>query len=220
VNAGISLVIGFLIERYKRINFVQREGLLAARKRIEQMSSMKSKLISIISHDLKSPLNNLKGLLHLQDTGLMTAQESMIHFAKVGKSVDGLFHLLQNLVHWSKSQLEGFKPEFKNIEVGEIVKDVLFSIESLSAEKNITILNKVDKIIYFFGDREMMKLIIRNILGNSIKFSHPGSTIEITALIDTNRCIVSIHDHGIGMSPQEIQSLFSIKKNPKYCTQK
>jgi signal transduction histidine kinase len=219
VNVGISLLIGYLIERYKRLNFVQREELVTIRGEMEEMNSMKSKLISIISHDLKSPLNNLKSLLNLNERGLLTPDELKQNFSRVGKSVDGISYLLQNLVRWSKSQHQGFKPELEKIEVRKSVDDVLYSTESISAEKNIQIHNKVEENIFFLVDREMIKLVIRNILTNSIKFSHPNSSITITSKNIGDKCTVAIQDSGIGMTQEEMENLFYVKKSSRPGTQ-
>ena len=219
VNQIISMVIGFLIERYKRLNFVQREELVTARKKMGEMNSMKSKLISILSHDLNSPLNTLRGLLNLNERGMLTPEELKENCGKVGKSVDGILYLLQNLLRWSKSQLQGFKPEPEKIEARKVADDVFYSLESLSAEKNIKLLNKVDENIIFLVDREMIKLVVRNILTNSIKFSHPDSSIVIASKNNTTHCTLSIQDSGVGMTQEEMENLFSVKKLSKPGTQ-
>lgn len=212
VNLAISLMIGFLIERYKRINFVQR-------KEIEELNSVKSKLLAILSHDLNSPLNSLKGLLHLNARGLLTQEEVNQNFEKVGRSVDGVSFLLQNLLRWAETQLQGFKPELEKIEAKKIIDDVLYSLESISTEKNIKLSNKVNENIFFFVDGEMIKLVIRNILTNSVKFSHPDSSVEIASKNNTTHCTISIQDSGVGMSQEEVDNLFSLKKLSKPGTQ-
>ena len=118
-------------------------------------------------------------------------------------------------MRWSKSQLQGFKPEPEKIEARKVADDVFYSLESLSAEKNIKLLNKVDENIIFLVDREMIKLVVRNILTNSIKFSHPDSSIVIASKNNTTHCTLSIQDSGVGMTQEEMENLFSVKKLSK-----
>lgn len=212
VNLVFSLLIGYLIERYKRINFIQT-------KEIETLSTVKSKLISILSHDLNSPLNSLNGLLYLNEKSLLTQQELNQNFGKVRRSVDSVSFLLQNLLRWSKTQLQGFKPKTEKLEVKKIIEDVLYSLESISEDKGIRFLNKVDEKIIVYSDSEMVKLVVRNILSNSIKFSHLDSTIEIAARNDSVHCTLSIKDSGVGMTQEEADNLFSFERESKRGTQ-
>jgi signal transduction histidine kinase len=213
VNVGISIVIGFLIERYKRLNFTQREELLKARKEIEEINSMKSKLISILSHDLNSPLNNLRGLIHLNEKNLISHEEFSTYLEKVGKSIDSISFLLMNLVRWSKSQFQGFQSVLENIEVKKIVNEVLTSVNS--TEKNIRI--EIDMLEKQFvkADREMFKLAVRNIISNSIKFSQPGSSIKIDFNENETHGTLTISDNGTGMPKAELENLFSLRIKSK-----
>jgi signal transduction histidine kinase len=96
------------------------------------------------------------------------------------------------------------------------VDDVIYSIESISSEKNIKLLNKVEPNLNVYGDVDMLKLVLRNILTNSIKFSCLNSSIEITSSINSSQYILAIKDNGIGMTPEDLNALFLFKnyQNP------
>jgi signal transduction histidine kinase len=87
LNIFISLLIGYLIERYKRLNFIQK-------KEIKELSAIKTKLISILSHDINSPLNNLNGLLFLNENNELTLEKLHENFGKVRKAIDNVSFLL------------------------------------------------------------------------------------------------------------------------------
>jgi signal transduction histidine kinase len=219
VNMAISIVIGFLIERYKRLNYNQREELIVARKKIEQMNATKSKLISIISHDLKSPLNNLKGLLHLHDHNIIKRDELEQHLGKVSRSVDGMSFLLENLLRWSKTQFQKFEPTIEKLSAKEIVREVIYSLQSSASEKGITLQTTIDNE-HFLADREMVKLVIRNLLTNSIKFSYSESFIHVEATQYPTICTLSIKDSGTGMSADDLENIFNMKNQSTPGTQK
>lgn len=212
LNIFISLFIGYLIERYKRLNFIQK-------KEIEELSTIKTKLISILSHDLNSPLNNLNGLLYLNENNELTQEELSKYFGKVRKAIDSVSFLMQNLLRWSRTQLQGFVPNIEKIDAKKTVEDVLYTLENIAAEKTIILHNNVDQNHLFYADEEMVKLVLRNILTNSIKFSFTNSTITITSCASDTRCTISIKDSGVGIIKNDLEALFSFKKQSKPGTQ-
>jgi signal transduction histidine kinase len=212
VNASISMLIGYLIERYKRLNFVQREKLLAARKEIEEMSVLKTKLISVMSHDLGTPLNGLKGLLQLKDENLVTAQEFDSHWARVRKSIDTISFMLQNLVKWSRTQMEGVNPSLESLNIKRIITEVIELVSDLAQAKRITITNQVQGAIHLNLDKEVLKLVARNFLTNGIKFSPTDSSLVVSSQVENGHCTISFQDYGKGIKPQELGKVFSLQK--------
>ncbi len=219
VNATISLLIAFLIERYKRLNFVQREELVNARRKIEELNNLKTRLISVLSHDLSSPLNSLKGLLQLKKDNLLSAQELDHHSEKVKKSLENALDMLQNLVRWSSTQLEGFKSIKEKIDLQKTIAEVIESVEITASMKKITILNQIKNTGQLILDPEILKLVARNFLTNSIKFSHPGSFVVITSNVQADSFTLSVQDTGIGMSQEDLKKLFVPKKLSRMGTQ-
>lgn len=219
VNATISLLIAFLIERYKRLNFVQREELVNARRKIEELNNLKTRLISVLSHDLSSPLNSLQGLLQLKKHNLLSAQELDHHSEKVKKSIENVLDMLQNLVRWSSTQLEGFKSIKEKIDLQKTIAEVIESVEITASMKNITILNQIKNTDQLILDPEILKLVTRNFITNSIKFSHPGAFVVITSNVQADSFTLSVQDTGIGMSQEDLKKLFVPKKLSRMGTQ-
>jgi signal transduction histidine kinase len=212
VNASISLLIGFLIERYKRLNFVQREELLAARKEIEEMSVLKTKLISVMSHDLGTPLNGLRGLLQLKDENMVTVQEFDAHWARVRKSIDTISFMLQNLVKWSRTQIGGVNPSLESLNIKQIITEAIESVSDLAQAKRITITNQVQSTLHLYLDKEVLKLVARNFLTNGIKFSPADSALLVSSRVEDGRCTISFRDYGKGIKHQELGKVFSLQK--------
>jgi len=122
INALISVMIGFLIERYKRSNFKQR-------KKIESLNNFKTKLISVLSHDLKSPIDNLRSLLYLKESNALRPEEMDHYTVTVRKSLENATAMLHNLVKWSGTQLNGFKLNRETLHVSRIVSEVIGLVE-------------------------------------------------------------------------------------------
>jgi signal transduction histidine kinase len=189
----VSLLISYMWEWYKRVNFLQQMQL--------------NSLINIFSHDMVSPLNSLLGLISLHDSNLLKQEEYNTHIQLVKKSISNNILLIQNLVKWSKSQLDGFKPKFEPILLSEIITESIALLQHAADEKNIQF-NTQATDVTCYADLEMVKLIIRNTLSNALKFSHPASTITILAKKENNTIFLSIHDTGVGMEQAEMDKLF------------
>lgn len=212
LNILISLLIGFLFERYKRQHFMQRVELLQAQSKIEALDNLKTKLISVLSHDLSSPLNNLRGLMQLKDDGAITEEGFSQYSSKVRKSMENVMDMMQNLVHWSTSQLNGIKPSQNQIDIKQTINEIIEIQENAIKSKNLKVLNLAENNPNLLLDREILKIVIRNFLTNSIKFSEAGSQITISSETKAHTYTLSVQDTGIGMTPEEIANLFQTKK--------
>ena len=196
----ISLLIGFLWERNKRVLFLQHM----------QMNS----LLRIFSHDLISPFNSLLGLLNLKEKKEISADQFDQHIELIRKGTSSNLLLLQNLVKWSKSQMEGFKPEFSRVNLHASILEAVEVLRNVAVEKNVK-LNYKEGDFFCNADEEMIKLIIRNTLSNAIKFSRDNGKVEISTSGSDGFVLIEVKDEGVGMSQDEINSLFHTGVMPK-----
>jgi signal transduction histidine kinase len=192
----ISLLIGFVWDRHKRSVFLQHS----------QMNS----LLSIFSHDMVTPFNSLSGLLGLYENQALSQADFNAHINSIKKANASNLLLLQNLVKWSKSQMEGFKPNLEMVNLHDIITDAVALLQSAAQEKQVEIRYQPTDS-YCLLDQEMVKLAIRNTLSNGIKFSNPGGVIEIVSLRNQDSVVLHIKDNGVGMTKGEMDSLFGME---------
>jgi signal transduction histidine kinase len=197
ISLNVGLLIGFVWERHKRINFLKQTQL--------------NNLLNIFSHDMVSPLNSLLSLMSLNDRQLLEKAEFDSHVESIKKTTTSNVLLLQNLVKWSKSQMDGFVPKAETIEVKQVVEEAVNLLQNAASEKNITIHNRTTPGDMCVADSEMTKLILRNTLSNAIKFSHPNGGIEVYSKRDNGFTVLSIKDDGVGMSGEEMDRLFTMQ---------
>lgn len=197
ISLSIGLLIGFVWERHKRINFLKQSQL--------------NNLINIFSHDMVSPLNSLLSLLNLNDRHLLEKGELEMHIESIKKTTTNNILLLQNLVKWSKSQMDGFAPKAESFAVSAFVDETINLLQHVAIEKNITIHNRTIKSHSCVADPEMTKLILRNTISNAIKFSHPSGVVEIYSKPENGFVMLTIKDGGVGMTHEEIDQLFTMK---------
>lgn len=180
---------------------------------LRELNRLKDKLLSMISHDLRNPLASLDSFMNLlinhQDK--LSAQEQTTLAQKAKQSLANLNQLLSNLLLWSRSQMNQVSFSPKLLDIQSIIEENI-KLESLDAQlKNIKITSKVEPNLQFYGDAEMLDFIVRNLLGNAIKFSNRNSDVILNFYKQNNTFLLEIIDFGVGMSPEQIQKVFTQK---------
>ncbi|WP_159476514.1 sensor histidine kinase KdpD [Dyadobacter sp. 3J3] len=185
---------------------------------LESLSAEKSKLISIIAHDLRSPLSSIQSYLELLSSyGLEEKEKTDIEKDLLHATKDTLA-LLTKLLAWSKSQLHGVAayPEYLN--VIDLLSETLDFEKTVASAKDILLDYSFDPDLTIFADKDMMQLIVRNFVGNAIKFTHKGGAITLNAKTGPDNCIIVIKDTGIGIPLERQPDLFSLKAESTFGT--
>lgn len=177
---------------------------------LEKLNKVKNKFFSIVSHDLRSPLINLKMLFELYRRGDLSEKELNELLAKLEDTIYTTATFLDNLLEWSKSQLEGMTVKPAMVVIDQIVKNNIKLMESSIKTKSLQIENKITSDIAVFADPDMINTVIRNLLSNAIKFCNVGDQIIFDAKLDQDQVVCSISDTGPGISDKDRANLFNL----------
>jgi signal transduction histidine kinase len=208
-----------LLQDQNRTIQVQNEELQATNERLKesevyllQLNGTKDKFFSIISHDLKSPLNSLTGFLQILDMQVDAFSPSELReFAKgMNKSVKSLLELLDNLLLWSRTQTNTIEFSPLELSLSEIVDGNINLLQAVAQNKAISLLSEVNPGLRVYADRNMLNSVLRNLISNAIKFTPSNGRILIRAQERNDQVEVSVIDNGIGMSEQTISQLFRL----------
>lgn len=196
--------------RRKRINLLLLEHQEEIKKRsaeLEQLNQVKDKFFSIISHDLRSPMNALSGTLDLLEQKNITPQE----FSELTQSLRIQFNhtrtLINNLLDWTLLQMEKLRIQPEKVYLRPKVEESFEALRGLYP-KNIVMENNVPESVAGFGDPNILTLVLRNLILNSMKFTEAGGTIRVRALENGKDITVSVADNGIGIKPEVREMLF------------
>ncbi len=191
-----------LIENLNQLKFYSEE--------LKESNTTKDKLISVIAHDLRSPLASLINVTKLftEDFDLMSQEEIKSIMISLNKETELTFESLNNLLLWSKTQRKKLEPVLKTINLHELVEKSFLPIRSLCKQKRIEFTNNIAANIDICADTSMMQSVIKNLILNSIKFTKEEGHISASATISGNKVIVEIQDNGIGMKPEILEKLF------------
>ena len=179
---------------------------------LENLNSTKDKLLSVISHDLRAPISQIKSLLHLLHEKVISQEEFLAITHKFYTQVDSLSDNLENLLHWAYSQMRGANVQKQALAVADYVQQISYLYESALAQKEIALTWNVPKELRIYADKEHLKVALRNVIGNAIKFSPKGSEITIIAGEKGKEVFIAISDKGLGMTKAQLEHLFSEEK--------
>jgi signal transduction histidine kinase len=216
---GLGLIIGVLVvymyltkrrsnKVLQAVNHTVQEQNLS----LQELNATKDKFFSIISHDLKGPLNSLSsfsGLL-INHADSLSKEEITMLAKDLDKNLKNLFALLENLLEWSRSQTGNivFTPEVFDLNnLLEINKDLL---AAQAQNKKITIANHSQQKINIHAHKHSVNTVIRNLVSNAIKFTPEGGKINIGTKVHGEHVVVTIADTGVGMSKEVQDKLFRI----------
>lgn len=189
----------------------KNDELIESEAKLKDALNTKDKFFSIIAHDLKSPLSSVMNLLQLIDSDFESFETEELKeiIQELSTSTKNVFSLLDNLLHWARSQTGKINYTPLNISVPLIVDQVSSVFTSLLQDKKINLKKNVDNY-EIFADTQMVNTILRNLISNAIKFTPENGTIEVIATDNGEFVKFEVKDSGIGMSEEVINKLFRI----------
>ncbi len=197
----------------------QSTKLLKQNEELIELNKTKNKFFSIIAHDLKSPFNNIIGFSSLLLRNKNNYSESKRNqFTKlIANSAQNAFTLLENLLEWSRAQtghIEFFPSSFN---IATISNEIVDLYANEAQRKHITLQSEINKEQTIFGDSNMIRSILRNLISNALKFTNSSGTVSIQYFENEEYAGFSVQDSGIGMNSQEIEKIQ--QSNQIYSTQ-
>lgn len=192
----------------------QNKALDIANEKLAVANQNKAKLFGIFSHDLRSPISKIAQYLTLQkaDPNLFDTQQKEAYNTKLINATSNLLETMEDLLLWSKSQMEYFSPEIVATNLHQIIQSESILHRELAEEKGIEIANQVGTNFNPPTDENCMRIIVRNLLSNAIKYSSNQSTIRVYEednklfITNTHSNIVSIDELNYALLHPNIKS--------------
>ncbi len=210
-TTGISFYGRNITEKY-----LAEQRLVQSEKRLAELNAAKDRVFSIISHDLRSPFNNIIGLSEVieglaEEQGNQTVKEYASSILRVSKNT---FVVLENLLHWSRVQSGKYKLHTDVVKLSEIVANELEFQQYRVEQKLIKITNQVDASHAVVADAQSVAVIVRNLVSNAIKFSYSEGEIVLKSELEKDNVYFAVQDFGCGISIEDQKALFQLDKHP------
>ncbi len=190
-------------------------ALVESQKKLKELNDTKNMLFSIIGHDLRGPIGNLKSFIELiiDQPDYDDTQQLKRTLQVLLSSTTTTFELLENLLLWAKSQQNEvvFLPE--NFDLHQIVEMNMALVSGMAKNKDITIQNQIPVEKFIHADKNMIMTVIRNLITNAIKFTERGKNIYLSLIENSSSITISIKDEGVGIAPNVSNMLFNSKEH-------
>lgn len=199
------------IIKLQDVTFLRREAVKAKLQadELEKLNQLKDKIFSIIAHDIRGPLVNLSEVLKMISNDTISMQEIKEIAPTLGKDIIYTTDLLENILHWSRSQLKGYGIKKSVFDIRNLIlNEVNYHLPSATT-KHVHIIHDVFPGMLVYADMLMIQIVIRNLLNNAIKFCAEGREINITGVYNSGMILICVADNGIGMAPELLKKLFT-----------
>lgn len=194
----------------------QRMKLEEQTLELKETIETRDKLYSLIAHDLRSPLANIKSILIAlsnQDIDEASFKELVV---SLQKTTNETFDLLENLLLWSRNKLSKLTPQKTIFSINNVISETVEILRFAAVQKKITLETSLGEPFDFNADKNMISAVIRNLGSNAVKFTPSGGIIRIESRLNGNNLEISVADNGVGISQVNIQNLFG--KNGYFST--
>lgn len=193
---------------------LQNDAILEQKLNLEEINSVKDRLFSIVSHDLKDSISSIKGFLDLLKEGSISNQEFDELIPELSENANNASLLLFNLLNWSKSQMQNLESNPETFNIQEVFHDKINLVEQKIDQKRIVIIDESQRE-FVYADKSMVEIIIQNLITNAIKFSRVGDIITISNKTHNGKSLICVEDTGVGISKENLGKLF---KNNNFTT--
>lgn len=205
----------YLLQRQSRHIMNQQTHITRQNEKLQKAVGTQNKLFSIIAHDLRSPLISLSNIsklinLYIRSNRFEAAGDLAM---QMDRKNDHLLELTDNLLSWTKSQSENFKPVLEKVRLNEVVQECFKIYKSVSLDKEIILSHNCGSEFYLLADRNILQTVFRNLINNAIKFTPRKGKVEITCRQEGHFAKITIQDNGIGISKERLNSIFEIDVN-------
>lgn len=200
--AGAFLAIYFYLRKKQFSEQLEANNLIISQQAtsLNESNKLKDKIFALLSHDLRSPVNQL--LTKIEST----APNSILTVKKELKDVQDI---LNNVLYWASMQLRGITPINKELPLKALVDSIENEYHIILKEKKITFLNSIDSKLIIKTDENYLKIIIRNLISNAIKFTEQTGFIQIYCKENEDNIVIGLKDTGIGIPDDKLKNIYN-----------
>lgn len=203
----ISLTVYFSMNFFKKSLVKANELIAHDKEELAIADQTKNFLFAVISHDIRSPLNSFKQYFRLDDEFRKDPELFISYQEDLSKKVDDISQTLDDLLFWSKTQLQGITVNPDTFQPIEVIEKITALTMDLFENKNITLCTDNQSSEMVRCDKNHLTVILRNLVQNAIKFTPPNGTISISSMAKDFKIHISIEDTGKGMDEETLMHL-------------
>jgi signal transduction histidine kinase len=210
VNTFLGILLTILFASAAFVYYTQRKTaklnkLVSEQKlELENLGRVKDRIFSVVSHDMRTPVNSLISFIQLLEGGNINPDKLNKYAANLKNTLGYTSAMMENLLNWASSQMQGFKPIKEKFDISLCAQDVINSMEAVSNQKNIKIKNEIKSGMLCLADMNMSSLVLRNLISNALKFTRNGGMVKVSAESYAKAISIQVIDNGVGLSEEQL----------------
>jgi PAS domain S-box-containing protein len=199
-----------VLEKIEKDEFIKEQN-----KELKKLNADKDRFMSILAHDLRAPFNSLIGFSNLLMELVPEDEDNEIseYATIINNTLNITLNYLNNLLDWARLQENKMEFEPTHLSLNELLEVVVRYLSLQAESKKISISTNVPDEMTIYADKNMMQIILTNLISNAIKYTNESGKIEIAAFTDKTYNILTVEDNGIGMSKVVSEILFKIEES-------
>lgn len=195
------------IKEQKQVIADKARMLKTQKKELTELNSLKNRLFSVISHDLKSPMYAMRTLFQNMYTYNLPAEEIKMMVPDVVNDLNYTISLMENLLQWSKSQMQENAVRAQELDLKKMIDEVMKLLRLQAEAKQVRMESMVENPVHVYADKDMINLVLRNLVSNAIKFTPPNGHINIGVNQLSYFAEIYIQDTGLGISEEALAKI-------------
>ncbi|MBO9731052.1 MAG: tetratricopeptide repeat-containing sensor histidine kinase [Chitinophaga sp.] len=188
---------------------MQNRIILEQNTTLENLNQVKDKIFSVISHDLRSPLAILEGLLFLLKDEKIDASQFRMYTDELWRDVKNTAYMMDNMLQWASNQMKGIGVKPDDFDLTLLLSREFDLLQTLARQKEVKLWHELNKNIMVYADPDMIRLVLRNLINNAIKFTPAGGEVQITAQVGNDIAEITVKDNGTGIPLENQHRIFS-----------
>jgi len=202
----VAALLGIIVlyRNKKKANILLRQRT----EELSEVNAMKGRLLSMLAHDLRSPISSIQGVVYMIREKLLDGEDIEKALSQIDMQLQQDINTLTNYLEWAQNQKNGIAADMKPINLKNLARDAFFEIKRTADNKGIFTQNHLKDDLFVLGDDHMMRVILRNLLSNAAKFVEAGDRISISAIENGQHVSISVSDTGPGISPERLANIF------------
>ena len=211
----VLLIVGWKLYSMGRDRKVLQQKVQERTKELNDALSAKNRIMQVVAHDLKNPMFAIYGALEQlrMKSSSMSVDEHNSALDKVIDSTRTVQDELGKLLNWATARQDELVCHLSNVVLTDLVNAEVNLLLLQAREKNVEIVCSLNVSRYVYADARMLATALRNVLGNSLKFTPNGKKIFVNAWQESAFAVVEIKDEGVGMSPEQLDRLMTLDVN-------
>jgi signal transduction histidine kinase len=174
---------------------------------LQAVNLLQSQVLSVLSHDLRTPLASLEGVLDLFDNDLVGTQDLGELIQEIRPNLSQSMQQLEDVLNWVREQIQGQKTNSQSFNMDSVADKSLSWVRENAQKKGVSLIKEIDPTLAVYGDPDLVEIVLRNLLSNAVKFTNRGDSVTLFAEPITEQVYIGVRDTGVGITKENIERM-------------